>query len=362
MKKNGKVEVLRFLFCICIIFYHTGRILEIPFQMDIGDISVNFFAHGSIGVEFFFLVSGYFMAARAFKRQAEGSCDLGRETFDFMKHKFWGIFPFHLVAFIILFILSAVMGRWGVIEFVDCLIKSIPSLLFIQKFGYNFYNLNSVEWYISAMFIALLVLYPLCRRFYSMFVMVIAPFLGLYLSGMLLFKYDSMTGASRWVNGMGFACVLRAFAIISLGACVFEMARHLKEKEFGMNARAALTAAEVVGYVLVFIYAVREMPMYYEGCCVLILVGCLTLTFGGQTFGFSLFNRGWAYFLGKASLPLYLNQLAAIKIIRKYGRHFSLKLQIVMILLLAFLFSAVTYAVGRKILSAGRPADGTEKK
>ena len=362
MMKNGKIEVLRFLFCISVIFFHCARILNIPIQVNLGSISFNFFSHGYIGVEFFFLVSGYFMAGSVNKKQSAGACsDLGRETLEFMKHKVWGIFPYHIAAFVILFIFSVIIDSWGVTEMIANLYKSIPGMLFLQKFGFNFYNLNSVEWYISAMFIAMLVLYPLCRRFYSMFVRVIAPFGGLYISGMLIFRYGSMSGASRWVEGIGFACVLRALAMISLGTCVYEMAKALRERDFTSTVKRIFTTAEILAYGIVFFYVVCDMPGYLEIHCVLLLMGALTLTFSGQTLGTGIFNQGWAYFLGKASLPLYLNQLAALRIVRAYGRVAPLKVQVLLVLFITAVLSFVTFYIGKRIASLGVERHSSEK-
>lgn len=352
MKKNGKIEFLRFFFCMCVIFFHCGRLLKIPFRIKLGGAPITFFSHGYIGVEFFFLVSGYFMASSVFKKRlTDSSYDLGKETLAFMKHKIWGIFPYHIVAFAILFVLSIFIGGWNIPEVVSQFFKCIPGMLLLQKFGFNYRNLNSVEWYISAMFIAMMILYPICRRFYSMFVRVIAPFGGLYLSGMLIFRYGSMTGASRWVDGLGFSCVLRAFAIISLGASMFEITRSLKEKTFSENMKKILTLAEAAGYFLVFVYSIYGVPKYFEIHCVLILMGCLALTFSGQTLGFGIFNQDWAYFLGKASLPLYLNQLAAINLVKCLWRHYPLKVQLLFVVLLASIFSVITYFIGRRIAS-----------
>lgn len=47
MKKmrNGNIELLRFLFCADIVLYHAG-----------------FLPRGYVGVEFFFMVTGFFLA------------------------------------------------------------------------------------------------------------------------------------------------------------------------------------------------------------------------------------------------------------------------------------------------------------
>ena len=59
-KKNGELELLRFLFAIMILFYHTRKICP---------IDSGIFKHGYFGVEFFFILSGALMAKSIYKRR-----------------------------------------------------------------------------------------------------------------------------------------------------------------------------------------------------------------------------------------------------------------------------------------------------
>ena len=54
--KNGEIELLRLIFCISVVFTHLNSFFNI-----------GVFSRGTFGVEFFFLVSGYFMAKSAEK-------------------------------------------------------------------------------------------------------------------------------------------------------------------------------------------------------------------------------------------------------------------------------------------------------
>ena len=55
-QKNAAIDLLKFLFAMMILLFHGGK--NLPGQ-------VSLFPNGRIGVEFFFLVSGYLMAASA---------------------------------------------------------------------------------------------------------------------------------------------------------------------------------------------------------------------------------------------------------------------------------------------------------
>lgn len=77
MKKEqryGKISFWKFMFCLLITALHVGELYpESPW----------IFKAGSIGVEFFFLVSGYFFAKKFI--YYKNSKNLGEETFEFLK-------------------------------------------------------------------------------------------------------------------------------------------------------------------------------------------------------------------------------------------------------------------------------------
>lgn len=59
--KNGKVELLRFFFCIAVLLFHEQKYILGEASLEHG-VHFALFPHGSIGVEFFFVLSGVLMA------------------------------------------------------------------------------------------------------------------------------------------------------------------------------------------------------------------------------------------------------------------------------------------------------------
>ena len=103
-QKNGSVELLRFLFTSIIIFFHINLDLwdQKKIIAVIRDIPVTFFNHGNIGVEFFFLVTGWLMAKSIYSRYIQTKTTsytggtvtgLFTETINFVTHKARAIFP-----------------------------------------------------------------------------------------------------------------------------------------------------------------------------------------------------------------------------------------------------------------------------
>lgn len=279
---------------------------------------LTFFSYGYIGVGFFFLVSGYLMGKAVYRANERtltetGTVDLGKETWQFWVHKYAAIFPYHVVAFILLFVERAIQLGWRGGELGRRILDAIPNFFLIQKLGFDFKSVNGVTWYISAMMIAMLFLYPLCRKFYSMFVHVIGPLLGFSIIGYLQCTYGTVSGVNTWTV-LGYKCVWRAVAEISLGVVYFEVSRNLSQREWKKSQRVAATLLEILGYTFVFAFAILGLPKKYEIYCICILAVCIVFTFSECSCGIRLFDHKWVYFLGKISLPLYLNQMFAIYI------------------------------------------------
>ena len=93
-RKNGRVEFLRFIFALAILFFHIHKRFAGDDVIELGNTGLNFFARGYIGVEFFFLVSGYLLAASAEAKREVSTDSIGTETALMMKKKFWNIFTY----------------------------------------------------------------------------------------------------------------------------------------------------------------------------------------------------------------------------------------------------------------------------
>ena len=61
-QKNGGIELLCFLFCLIVLLFHEQKYLLGEASLKHG-VHLAFFPHGSIGVEFFFVLSGALMAS-----------------------------------------------------------------------------------------------------------------------------------------------------------------------------------------------------------------------------------------------------------------------------------------------------------
>jgi peptidoglycan/LPS O-acetylase OafA/YrhL len=184
-RKNGKIELMRFVFSVVVILFHCYRLLGGKEIVGNRLICFPFMPRGYIAVEFFFLVSGYLMAkklANETRAALPVGSDMGKGYIQFLWGKVSAIFPYHIVAFVLLWVVHSYYTWAGIGKAFSRLLNYIPGFFLVQKTGLNFGNLNSVEWYISAMLIL----------------------------GWLIHDYGTLSGASNW-DIFGFRCFCCSF-------------------------------------------------------------------------------------------------------------------------------------------------------
>lgn len=153
--RNNLVEFQRFLYSILVVGYHVQSAF-------LSNNDSSFFQNGANAVEFFFLVSGYFMARSIEKINANVNSNIFKETFNFIKNKIKTILPVHIISNVILIISVLIirMPSWQ-----KTLINGIPSLFLIQMVvvwddSYTL-ALNIPEWYISTMLVCMVIMVPI---------------------------------------------------------------------------------------------------------------------------------------------------------------------------------------------------------
>lgn len=314
-KRNGKIELLRFLFCLAIILFHINNDLS-GRHLSLGD-HFTFFKEGRIAVEFFFIVTGYLAAAKAYKMRGSvtDGTSLGKSTWDFIKSKIITILPYHFIFIGITTAVECWVNNENVFRYI---LNGLPCIFLLQMSGLPTTHIISVEWYISSMLIVLLFLYPLCVRFYNVFTRIIAPVLGVTSLGVVL-HYVGALGHNATYVGAFYAGNIRAIGGICLGMFSFELFRTIRELESFKRKKFLFTLAEALGYGFCLLYMISaDIGKKHGGIVAVILCVAVGITFSDMSYGQSVFNNRLFYFLGKCSVPVFLAQ----NILRALGKEF----------------------------------------
>lgn len=319
---------MRFAFTSCILLFHiAGRLWgRKKVLLKLSSFNIMFFRNGAIGVEFFFIVSGYLLAYKIYKKnQRDPKCgitDIITETGKELKNRAMKIWVCYLPACIMTFITAIILGESITKEE---FISRIPSLFYLQEFCIESIDLTEhfyigPAWYISSMFIATVVLYPVLRKFYNSYSRSIGPLIGIILITYIAIKTGNLAGNPKYLF-FTTKHNIRAFAELSIGAFCYETGRRMGEKEMPTTVQVLLSAMAAIFYGVAMFYACTNINRTYSALvCVLIAVA-VTISFSGSGYigAHYLKDNKIAIYLGSITLPMYLMQLVVIDLISFYA-------------------------------------------
>lgn len=302
MKKNRNVlvELARFLFSILVVGYHV----QMSMNNDIADI----FENGALAVEFFFLISGYFLARSIEKINAnENRRNTAIETAKFMKNKVKGILPTHITAIIAVIIVILVFDLTNA---GNLLLKGLPSVFLLQggALWYNGYAdaLIVPEWYLSSMLISMLFMFPigllLRKKLKGYWVTLIV---------LCVVAIPALAFGLPFGFNTNLVYYLRAWGEMCVGMFAYYLSILIANHEFKKPAAITLKVVELFGYGAPIILGIVPISANLQPVCMVVTVvgvfAAISITFANK--GVSITNEKlsklFAY-LGSISLAIYL--------------------------------------------------------
>lgn len=291
-KRNGKIDLLKFLFAVTIAIYHFNCSADYPHEI---------FNSAYIAVEFFFIVSGYFMAKSLSKFDSRSDTNVIKESLVFIKKKYFSFFKYHVFMFIVTVVLWIPYFDFSLKEWLIKLMKAVPNFFLLKMFGFNSSPWLMAEWYLSSMMIVMFILAPVMIKHRKLYSCYFAPVLSLALICFVFGKHQTLnTFADKkdivWLGN------LRAFAEISAGCIVYEVSKTgIIEK----LSRKLLIATECICYLVAFTYLFRTLDRTLEPSVLIILTAGITISVSEKA-SLAFLNNKFIYFLGKLSLSIYL--------------------------------------------------------
>lgn len=339
-KHNGIISFWKFMFSMMIVIVHCNIAKNYPMVI---------LQHGYIGVEFFFLVSGYLMTKRALNKK-ENDSNIGRETWEYIWGKVKVFFPYMLITFIITLLLNISLNLYNI----DEIVNSIWNLLFLDISGIRSTLVVGQTWYISAMLISMLILYPLIRKYKKNYIYLIAPAIVIFIGGWISHTYGTING---WdYTTLTYKCLLRAFFELALGTILYELADKISKVNFTKLARIILTLIEIVGFASIFfITNIENANTQYEYIMLLILSTSIVIAFSGKSIFYNFANNKFFYYLEKLSLPIYLNHSWIIIIISNVFANLDYFKVLILVSFTTIIFSMVIMRIIEIIKEMDQP-------
>lgn len=287
-KRNGTIDFWRFCFSVMIVIYHA---------------LFSAFRGGYIAVDFFFLVSGYMLAQSYEKRNHDNT--IGRDTIEFMKHKVSGLLPNVYIAFGIGFIV--VHYNQSISDIIDWFIHDFYIFFLCNMSGLGDETVNGVVWYLSAMLISTLIIYPFMRKYHDndVFYCVIAPLGFLFGLGFLAQNMRTLNVSMEW-NGWVRLGLIRAIAEILGGCIIYRVSKVLQTIQFTKIMKWIFTFMEWGTYIFVIAFAFNHRELFADYFLLILLMIGITLSTSRVGYGRKIDDSKLIRWLGEFSFSLYL--------------------------------------------------------
>lgn len=303
-KRNGEIDLLRFALSIIIVVYH--------FHLN---YNLGIFTNGFIGVEFFFLLSGFLMAGHVsrIRNRPQTPEEIASATWTFTINKVKSFYKY----FIAVMLLNLVVGKI-IVQNTDLITAFKDLLRSIPTFTLTFMGLNRSTtslyvgntWYLSAMIIAQFILYPMLLKSFDFSTKITFPLAALFLLGYINYTFDTIIKWEEW-TGFCYVGILRAIAELALGAALFQLTEALRrkwaEKSFDdwIPAKIFLTAVKIACYLVVFIYA-YGVTIGRNGVLHVMLFCAGGIVLSLSNLGYTIPDGKLTRYLGKLSLPIFI--------------------------------------------------------
>ncbi len=310
--RNGAIDLLRLFFCFGIVLAHSDYVLPEGASLML--------PRAALCVEYFFLVSGYLMVCSADAYLTGGGPKLstGMATSRFMKRKINSLMPVIVIAPILSFIVVQTSKRATLVSFLKKSLLEIWRPLLLQEAGFG----NTSElWYISALLLVMLALYPVLIRHFDMFVRVIAPLLGIFTIGWLCKNEGSLLSPSSYLGGIVYKGLVRAVGEICIGAAIYPAVQYLKSLTLTKTAKCTITLFEC-GCIAFSVFLMRHTNGLYDFFVLLLLTLLVTFVFSHQGILSDVMDNDFFTFCGKFSLYLYLCHNWIGKAVGNYYNYF----------------------------------------
>lgn len=298
MQRNGEIEFLRFVIISIIVNFHAAHWFPLSVILPAG----------CLGVEFFFLLSGYLLASSAARRNAPlhtapSWIQIHQENQSLFIRKVRAFLPELFVSCLIACAVYALCSSHPIGSICrTAVITQFGNGLFLKMSGLYCGGLNGASWYLSTLLMCTLLLYPLLRRWGNGLVYLVV---GILLLGSL-FQADPQFYYTP-TQPLGFILKgnVRGMAEMMIGASLYPLVQHLRLGSPTPVGRVLLTCVKW-GCFLVF---VAYTAGFHLGLGLLMLALCvmLVLIFWEKCFDSHWYQNKVFLFLGRLSLPLFLS-------------------------------------------------------
>lgn len=310
----GKISLYKFLFSIMIIVFHVGNVLDYnKFKFNFGS--------GSIAVDFFFVVSGFFFCRKYVNYKVKNS--VGEDSFNYFINR-----TNRFIKYIIILLIIAIPFSIFCLKFnFTSLINAFYKLLYIPHHTKCGSEIFGITWYIVAMILVESMLFPFLVKYKKEFVYIVSPIIIILLGSYLLIRYGHF--ATPWKMGtILYKGILRSIFEINIGMYLYLISEKISNVKFTKLSKILLLLFEIAGYLSIFVLVnLNNVHRRFDVLMLIIISICILISTNRNMYLYNFCNNKLFYFLEKLSLPMYIYQWLIIEImvfvLTKFNIHLS---------------------------------------
>ena len=335
---NVIIDILKLVFSINILLAHLSS--------NFGEKNVLYFQGAFILVEWFFIFSGYTLSKKVLSQDLS-SKDISRNSFDIIWKRIMSIYPYYFVSCSIALIVKLYTGSivikdtWDVYKIVHC-------FLFLQMTGISCFSLLGTEWFLSSMWIAMIIIVPILVKYKKLFAricLLIAVIIYCYIYKECGYMYHP----DEWMS-LGYKGNLRAIAGICIGISAYYYSTLLKT-DFNSNAtkrklNLLLNSCTFIIYSVI-IYHINKVWVYnssYELSFFIIPFVFMILITIHMKYPILEYGNSKIRIIGSMSMIIYMNHFYVQEAIQRlFENKMSLENRIVYSSLFSMIISLLIY-------------------
>lgn len=330
---NNSIQFWRWLFtCLICMLHFEPQYLN-------GEQPV--FACGYLAVEFFFILSGFFMMKHAESHNDSALIySIGRVK---------RFYPDLLLCWALLILNLAIVNNYGFMDTFNEVKKHVWEYLLLNSLGITWDILNGPTWYISALVISGYFIYWLIKKNKDFFIQFIAPILIFLIYSYYAYLGNGLDYHLVWER-ISMGSISRAVGGICIGCITYEISTKYK---FELTKNKILFGSAVELFVIIIL---ANILLFGEknsnNLLVLFLFPILIfIEYKGISLLSQILNCSISGFLGKLSLEIYLNQVLVIGVFLRLSNRTDYLIDSIKFIITMNLFGVIVYCLKNVVLN-----------
>ena len=325
-KRNGKISFWKFVFSLLIVAYHVGNYHH-----------TSFFGGGYLGVEFFFIVSGYYLCKKGLNYKRISDKSIGKETFQWIISRIKKLLPYVVILWLIGLPISIWIDKMSLYDFTTAIANS----LYIPNSGNQLFALYGITWFIVALLIGEAIMFPILLKYKENYSSIWSFIITFFLFSYIMIQYGNIN--DPWIYGnISYKGIIRALLDLNIGICIYTFLDYYKKIKLTDFSKFCLTCLELIGYGSIIYLSTLEAHRF-DFIALILIILCLSISFSHKGYLMDFSNNKVFYYMEKLSIPIFINQYIFIKllafIMKSCQINLSIYLEIVINIVISILFA-----------------------